>query len=100
METSRDRAKRPIANPIVVLREESALWAVLFNPETADALDISPVGTAIWKLMDGRRDVPHIAAEVRRRFAGVPEATDSEVQAFIDVLAGQGLVGYEMETQQ
>ena len=49
-----NQTDKPIANPIVVLREEFDDWAVLFNPDTADALGINPVGVAVWKRMDGQ----------------------------------------------
>ena len=48
---------KPIANPIIVLREEFDDWAVLFNPETADAVGTNPVGVAVWKQMDGQRSI-------------------------------------------
>ena len=32
---------KPIANPIVVLREEFDDWAVLFNPDSAVAVGIN-----------------------------------------------------------
>lgn len=48
---------KPIANPIVVLREEFDDWAVLFNPDTADVVGINPVGVAVWKWMDGQRSL-------------------------------------------
>ncbi len=60
----------PIANPVAVLREEFDDWAVLFNPDTADAVGVNPVGVAIWKLMDGRRSVDEIAARVAEQFDG------------------------------
>jgi len=88
------RCSRPIVNPVVVLREEFDDWALLFNPDTADAVGINPVGVAIWKLMDGQRDLDDIVAQVRERFAHVPEAAADEVRAFVDELAEQGFVAY------
>ena len=85
----------PIANPVAVLREEFDDWAVLFNPDTAAAVGINPVGVAVWKQLDGRHDLPAIIAEVQARFAEVPGAAEGEIKAFIDQLAQQGFVGYE-----
>lgn len=90
------RSDKPIANPVVVLREEFDDWAVLFNPDTAEAVGINPVGVAIWKLMDGQRAVPDIAAQIGNDFAEVPESAPQEVQAFVDDLAQRGFVGYEV----
>ena len=87
---------RPIANPLVVLREEFDDWAVLFNPDSAEALGINPVGVAIWKLMDGRHCLEEIVVALEEHFADVPETALHEISLFIDDLAGQGFVGYEL----
>lgn len=88
---------RPIANPIVVLREEFDDWAVLYNPDTASAVGTNPVGVAVWKLMDGRRSVEDIMAEVRNSFEDTPDAACEEIAAFVDKLAENGFVGLELE---
>jgi hypothetical protein len=54
----------PVAKSVVVLREEFDEWAVLYNPDTADAVGINPVGVAIWKLLDGIH-ITDIAIEVK-----------------------------------
>jgi SynChlorMet cassette protein ScmD len=90
------RCEKPIANPVVVLREEFDDWAVLFNPDTADAVGINPVGVATWKLIDGHRTVKDLTAEISDRFAEVPETAGEEVSAFIEELAQRGFVGYDM----
>ena len=89
--------EKPIANPIVVLREEFDDWAVLFDPDTAKAVGINPVGVAIWKLMDGERNLEKIVAEVKDSFADVPETAFEEVIAFVNNLAESGFVGYELQ---
>jgi SynChlorMet cassette protein ScmD len=88
---------RPIANPIIVLREEFDDWAVLFNPETAYALGTNPVGIAVWKLLDGRMNIEEIVAKIKNSFEDSPDATGKEVSAFIDTLAENGFVGLEVE---
>jgi SynChlorMet cassette protein ScmD len=92
-----DPSSRPIANPVVVLREEFDDWAVLFNPDTANAVGINPVGVAAWKRMDGQRTLEDIVAEVKDYFADVPETVFEELAAFVDKLAESGFVGYELE---
>ena len=96
METS----GKPIANPVSVLREEFDDWAVLFNPDTAEAVGVSPVGVAIWKLLDGYRDLDQIVAEVQDQFVEVPDTVDQEVMDFIQDLADRGFVGYEVHPVQ
>ena len=88
---------KPIANPLAVLREEFDDWAVLFNPDTADALGINPVGVLTWKLMDGRHSVVEIVAAVRDEFADVPDSVADDVAAFIANLAEHGFVGYAVQ---
>ena len=67
------RRDKPMANPLVVLREEFDDWAVLFNPDTARALGINPVGVAVWKGMDGKSSLEEIVSEIKDCFEGVPE---------------------------
>jgi SynChlorMet cassette protein ScmD len=88
---------KPIANPIAVLREEFDDWGVLFNPDTADAVGINPVGIAIWKLLDGEHDIGQIQDLIQEQFEGVPEAAGEEISAFINDLEERGFVGYEVE---
>ena len=88
--------EKPIANRLVVLREEFDDWAVLFNPDTADAVGVNPVGVVVWKLMDGRRGLDQIVAGIQEACDGVPGAAPDEIAAFIDDLAERGFVGYEV----
>lgn len=89
---------KPIANPIVVLREEFDDWAVLFNPDTADAVGTNPVGVAVWKRMDGKRSLEEIVSEVRKSFEDAPDAVFDEIAAFVNTLAENGFVGLELRS--
>ena len=88
---------RPIANPIVVLREEFDDWAVLFNPDTTDAVGTNPVGVAVWKRMDGKRSIEDIVSEIRNSFTDTPEAVFKEIVTFINTLEEKGFAGLEVE---
>jgi SynChlorMet cassette protein ScmD len=92
-----NQTDKPIANPIVVLREEFDDWAVLFNPDTADAVGTNPVGVAVWKLMDGKRSLEDIVSKIRNDFGDAPDAARDEIAAFVNTLADHGLVGLELE---
>ncbi|MGB2896837.1 MAG: SynChlorMet cassette protein ScmD [Anaerolineales bacterium] len=87
----------PIPNPIVVLREEFDDWAILFNPDTAAAVGINPVGVAVWKLLDGVLTVEQIVAQIGEQFEGVPESAPDELMTFFAELEEGGFVGYEVE---
>jgi len=89
--------KNPVANPLVVLREEFDQWAVLFNPDTAAAVGINPVGVAIWKLLDGQHSLDEIAKTVRDSFSDVPEDSFGDMKAFVSDLASKGFVGYRLD---
>jgi SynChlorMet cassette protein ScmD len=93
----KEKKDKPIANPTVVLREEFDDWAILFNPDTADAVGTNPVGVAVWKLMDGRHSLEEIIAEIKDQFADVPDAATKDVTAFVKDLAERGFIGYELE---
>jgi SynChlorMet cassette protein ScmD len=90
---------RPIANPIVVLREEFDDWAVLFNPDTADAAGTNPVGVAVWKRMDGKRSIEDIVSEIKNSFEGAPDTTFKEITVFVNRLAEKGFAGLEVENK-
>ena len=92
-----NQADRPIANPLVVLREEFDDWAILFNPDTAAAAGTNPVGVAVWKLMDGKKHLDEIAAEIKNRFDDTPAAAFKEIAAFVDTLVENGFAGLEVE---
>jgi SynChlorMet cassette protein ScmD len=93
-----EQKKHPIADPVVVLREEFDDWALLFNPDTRDTVGIDPVGVQIWKLMDGKHDLDMVVGEIRERFSDVPDTVVEEVQAFIDDLVERGFLGFEVSS--
>jgi len=84
-----------MTNPVVVLREEFDDWAILFNPDSAAAVGINPVGVYIWKQMDGKNTIDHIAAIAKEQFEEVPETHIEEVKAFIEELDKYGFLAYE-----
>lgn len=87
---------KPIANPLVVLREEFDDCAILFNPDNADAVGLNPVGVAVWKLLNGKRDLAAIVAGIRDEFEETPDTAPEEISKFITDLAEHGFVGYEV----
>ena len=87
----------PIRNPVAVLREEFDDWAVLFNPDTAQAVGINPVGVAVWKLIDGKRTIKDVVQEVEQQYDEVPGSVQQEVSAFVENLTEGGFVGYAVE---
>lgn len=89
-------SEKPIVNPVVVLREEFDDWAVLFNPDTAEAVGINPAGVVLWKLMDGERSLEEMVTEIEDHFSAVPGNAIEHVTAFISDLTEGGFVGYDL----
>ncbi len=90
--------KAPEANPLVVLREEFDDWAVVFNPDTAEAAGLNPVGVSVFKLLDGTRTIGQIVDAVKAEYDDVPDTVETEVRAFIDDLLAKGYAGYETKS--
>jgi len=86
---------KPIASPLVVLREEFDDWAILFDPDSGNALGINPVGVFIWKLLDGKHSIEDILVELSKNCEDVPAEAEVHVRDFIQDLVKHGLAGYE-----
>ena len=95
-----DRTDRPIANPIVVLREEFDDWAVLFDPDTGHGFGLNPTGVYIWKLLDGQHSIDDMLTALRRGAEEVPQEAGEHLIAFVQELAEQSLAGWEGERIQ
>lgn len=88
---------KPIANPTVVLREEFDDWAVLFDPDSGNAVGLNPVGVFIWKRLNGDRTSQDILKELHENCEGVPDEAEDHLNKFIRGLVEQGLAGYEIQ---
>jgi SynChlorMet cassette protein ScmD len=88
-------ARNPVANPLIVLREEFDDWAILFDPDTGNAFGLNPTGVFVWKLLDGKHGVDDIVTRLRAEADDVPEDAGEHARQFIASLEQQGLVGYE-----
>ena len=89
-------ARNPVANPLIVLREEFDDWAILFDPDTGNAFGLNPTGVFIWKLLDGKHNTDDIVSRLREEAEDVPEDASEHARQFIASLEKQGLVGYEV----
>ena len=84
---------KPIANPLIVLREEFDDWAILFDPDTGDGFGLNPVSVFIWKRLDGKHTAQDILRELLETCEDVPENAEQEIQNFIEELEKKGYVG-------
>jgi len=92
-----NKLNSPVRNPVAVLREEFDDWAVLFNPDTAQAVGINPVGVAVWKWIDGKRSIEDLVRLIEQQYEEVPESVQQEVCSFVKDLTEGGFVGYKVE---
>jgi SynChlorMet cassette protein ScmD len=90
--------KKHIVNPVVVLRKEFDDWAVLFNPDTAEAVGINPVGVAIWELLAENYSIQNLVENIKENFADVPGSAQEEIETFIADLSQRGFIGSELES--
>ena len=95
-ENSMETKSKPIANPSVILREEFDDCAVLFDPDTAEAYALNPIGVFCWKRFDGKRTLPEIVAELREICNDIPMEAEQNIEAFTVELSSKGLIGFEV----
>jgi len=90
---------KPIANPLIVLREEFDDWAILFDPDTGNGFGLNPVSVFIWKRLDGEHSVEEILKELRIECKDAPDNADEHTKEFLEELLKNGLAGYEFEKE-
>jgi len=88
---------KPVANPLVVLREEFDDWAILFDPESGNGFGLNPLGVFIWKRLEGRHTIQDILKEVRENCENVPKEAKEHIEEFIQNLVEHGFVEYEAQ---
>jgi SynChlorMet cassette protein ScmD len=86
----------PIANPMVVLREEFDDWAILFDPDTAEAFGLNPVSVFIWKRLDGRNTFADILGALQEVCEDMPGDALEHIRTFAEELVSRGLAGREV----
>ena len=88
---------KPIANPILVFREEFDDWAILFDPDTGDGFGLNPVSVFIWKRLDGNHTIQDILMELRKSCEDMPDTAEQEIKVFVEGLVEKGYAGYEVK---
>jgi SynChlorMet cassette protein ScmD len=83
---------RPVANPMIELREETDDWAILFDPDTEKAFGINPVSVYVWKRLDGRHTPVDILTELKKDYSDVPDDALEHIEEFLGTLAEKGYI--------
>jgi hypothetical protein len=66
--------------------------AVILTMDTKVLRGLNAVGSRVWELIDGRRDVEGIVRALVEEFTVDPARARADVQAFLQELADRGLV--------
>ena len=86
----------PVCNPAVVARTTFDDGMVLVNSDTGLSLALNSTGALVWGLIDGNRDPGEIARKVAEVFTESPDSVTEDVDAYLQVLAKDGFIGYEV----
>lgn len=66
--------------------------AMLVDTRGVELITLNPVGTLVWELLDGSRDLAGVARCVHERFTDVDEAVvTGDVVRFVEELCALGL---------
>ena len=82
----------------MLARNASVLWreldgeAILLDPQAGCSYNLNPVGTLIWKLLDGQHSVEDIVAAICETFEVEPEQASQDVQRLLDELLTNMLI--------
>jgi len=85
----------PIANSMVVFREEFDDWAVIFDPDANATFGLNPVSAFIWKQLDGKQTKEGILKSLEEACDEVPKDAPQHLDDFLVDLEKRGLVGFE-----
>ncbi|HEY6539358.1 MAG TPA: PqqD family protein [Ktedonobacteraceae bacterium] len=83
----------------MLVRNPSVLWreldgeAILLDPQAGCSYNLNPVGTSIWKLLDGQHSAEDIVAAICEAYEVEPEQAGQDVQRLLDDLLNNKLAG-------
>ncbi len=67
--------------------------AVLVDGAGTELITLNPVGTLVWKALDGEQDAAALAERLVGRFEGVtPDQLETDIVEFLSELASSSLV--------
>jgi len=88
---------KPIANPMLVFRDEFDDWSILFDPDRGDSFGLNPVSAFIWKRLDGTRTIRDIYTDLLANCDDVPDTAENDIAAFVAELIKKGYAGTEWD---
>lgn len=87
---------KPLANSLLVLREEFDDWAILFDPDTGNSFGLNPVSAFIFRHLDGKHTIADITTKLKQECTDAPENASGEVEKFVEDLMQRGYAGLEL----
>jgi len=82
----------------MLVRNASVLWreldgeAILLNPREGYSYNLNPVGTLIWKLLDGQHTMEDIITAVCEAYEVEPGQAGHDVELLLDDLLTHKLI--------
>lgn len=82
----------------MLVRNASVLWrelddeAILLDPQAGCSYNLNPVGTLIWKLLDGQHSAADMVAAICEAYEVEPEQASRDVQLLLEDLLANKLV--------
>jgi SynChlorMet cassette protein ScmD len=90
--------EKPIANPLLVLREEFDDWAILFDPDTGNAFGLNPTTVFVWKRLDGNHSLDDILKDLKASCDDVPADAEEHIKEFVQDIVEKGYAGFELKS--
>lgn len=78
-------------SPSMITRTIDGL-AVIMDPQEGKVLSLNSVGTLIWEMADGSNTTEQIVAAVCGEFDVQKELAASDLEEFVEILAGKKLL--------
>lgn len=82
---------------MIVSRAPATAWriiegeAVILSLDTKVLRGLNPVGSRVWELIDGQRDVEEIIGLIVQEFDVTPQDATQDVNGFVQELLHKGL---------
>ena len=91
---------KPLQNPAVLSRKMFEGEIVLVNADTADSLALTnQTAVVVWEMANGNNTVHDIITGVENQFQNVPDTVSDDVLDLLELLAQDGFIGFEWNTQ-
>ena len=86
----------PVQNPDVAWRMVDD-ECIIVDPQGSQATVLNPVGSRIWELVDGKRNVGSIVEQILAEYAVDADRADADALGFVDELKKRNLIRFEGE---